>query len=107
MGALLAIPPDVAVDKIATTAEGRALGHALRDYGTYVVDTAGTYGGVGFVVEPTACPDAVNNLSIDVVNLVAQLVVVTNSAVATPGGGASGSARRAPLAPAILVSSEP
>jgi hypothetical protein len=103
MGALLAIPPNVAVDQVAATAEGKALGHALQDYGTYVVDTAGTYGGVGFVVEPAACPAAVNHLAIDVVALVAQLVVVTNNAQATPGGGAPGSARRAPLAPPILA----
>jgi hypothetical protein len=101
MGALLAIPPDVAVDQIATTAEGKALGHALQEYGAYVVDTAGTYGGVGFVVEPAACPAAANNLSNDVTVLADQLVVVTNNAVATPGGGAPGSARRAPLAPTI------
>jgi hypothetical protein len=99
MGALLAIPPSVAVDQIANTPEGKALGHALQDYGTYVVDTAGTYGGVGFVVEPAAPAAAVSNLSADVGALVAQLVVVTNNAQATPGGGAPGSARRAPPAP--------
>lgn len=99
MGTLLAIPPSVAVDDVASTPEGKALGHALQDYGTYVIDTAGTYGGVGFVVEPAAPAAAVNNLSSDVGALVAQLVVVTNNAQATPGGGAPGSARRAPPAP--------
>jgi hypothetical protein len=101
MGTLLAIPPSVAVEQIATTPQGVALGHALQDYGAYVVDTAGTYGGVGFVAEPAASAADVQNLSADVKALAAQLVVVTNSTQATPGGGAPGAARRAVLAPPL------
>ena len=39
MGALVALPPSVNVDSLATTPFGKRIGHAMQDYGVYIVDT--------------------------------------------------------------------
>ena len=102
MGALVALDPSADVETLATTPEGKALGHALQDYGAYVIDTAGTTTGLGFVVDPEGTTDAqANALRTDVAALASHVRVVTNNAVSTPGGGDTSATRRAPLAPPL------
>jgi lysophospholipase L1-like esterase len=114
MGSLLALKPDF--DPAALRTEpARMLARALRDYGAYIVDDAawdvyafatesGPDGRVveefqrrwGFEMTPQSRD---NDWSRDMDDLFLNLHVVTNNTAATPGGGALGSPRRAPLAP--------
>ena len=100
MGTLLAIDPAANIDTLASSPQGKALALALQDYGAYVIDTAGTATGVGFVVDPEGTTEAqANALRGDVAALVAHLRVVTNNTQASPGGGGPSAPRRAPAAP--------
>ncbi|MCU1373656.1 MAG: hypothetical protein JWO68_942 [Actinomycetia bacterium] len=95
MGTLAAIPPSVDVDGLGLTATGRAVAHALQDYGAYVVDRSGC---VCLYAEPSASTAKVGDLRHDVARLRSLLRVVTNSGPAAVGGPGT---RRAPLAPAL------
>lgn len=44
MGALLAIPPEINVDRLGLTSKGNVLARALQDFGMYVVDRCGSGG---------------------------------------------------------------
>jgi hypothetical protein len=44
IGTLIAIPPDIKLDKLGLSAGGLALAHALQDYGAYCDDSVGTDG---------------------------------------------------------------
>jgi len=84
MGSLVAIPPDVNVDAMPLSAEGRAVAHALQNYGAYVViraDTVALYGEL-------ACDQAqVTRARNDWSKLYPYMRVVTNSSSTNVGGG--------------------
>lgn len=120
MGALLALKPDFAVEKLRT-APAQIIAHALRDYGGYVVDSAGwnayylavEWGPAGRVLEefeatwhfpfissqPASCPnaeDAVCRWSKDMADIFTNLHVVANNGPQNIGGPG---VRRQPCAP--------
>jgi hypothetical protein len=95
MGTLAAIPPSVDVDALGLTASGRAVAHALQDYGAYVVDRSGC---TCLYAEPTAPRSAVKDIRKDAAELRSLLRIVTNNSAAAPGGPGT---RRAPLAPSL------
>lgn len=114
MGSLLALKPDFDVNALRTE-PARIVARALRDYGAYIVDDAAwdvyafatESGPDGRVVEEfqrrwgfSMTPEGRDNDWVrDMDDVFLNLNVVTNNAPGTPGGGALGSARRAPLAP--------
>src|SRR5262249_12278466 len=49
MGSLLAIPPDVDIESLGLSTNGRVIAQAAQDYGVYVVDRGGS--GIGFLAE--------------------------------------------------------
>ncbi len=87
MGALLALPPSVDVDLLVSTPLARRIGHAMQDYGVYVVDTNPCWDPFTFNVENKG-GDIVksrwgygfgdNPLSGDLFKLINRLNVVTN-----------------------------
>jgi hypothetical protein len=94
MGTLFALPPDVDVDALGLTFEGAAIGHALQDYGAYVLVRAST---ACLFVEGSNPTDkaAVNRAIADWKKLIPKLVAVDGSTRETPGGPGT---RRAPMA---------
>jgi hypothetical protein len=81
------------------TAGGLAFAHALQDYGAVIADQGANN---AFIAEGrTAGTSGLEGARADVAGLMHLLREVTNSTAATPGGGAVGSTRRAPLAPAF------
>lgn len=102
MGALLALDPAVDIAALGVT-DPTALRvcTALRDYGAYVVDDSGwdahnlayEQGAAESVGLPT---NTAYQSQVD--SCFSAMSVVSNSAGATPGGGAPGSSRRAPAA---------
>ncbi|MBX3025239.1 hypothetical protein KF840_10040 [bacterium] len=99
MGALLAIPPDVDVERLGLSRAGRVIARALQDYGAYVVDRGGR--GITVLAElgdPDIQWDARGGGPAswqDLATLRDHLRWVTNNGPASRGGG--GTPRR-PLA---------
>jgi len=96
MGSMMAIPPDVDVDSLPLTAEGRALAHALQDYGAYVLIRSSS---VALYCELSCDSAQATNLNNDWRNTIFQLMrVVTNSTVDNVAGAGT---RRLPALPEI------
>lgn len=93
MGSLLAIPPDVNVDALGLSAQGRAIAHALQDYGAYIVESGG--GNVIYYAEP-ASSSILGTSGGELGRLTPYLRVVANNGPNAIGGGGT---PRAPLAP--------
>jgi hypothetical protein len=96
MGTLLAIPPDVVIDALPLNDVGRAIGHALQDYGAYIVDSAD--GNLFYYAEPSAAdlvPGSIDNV---LARLNRFLRVVENNSPTSVGGGGE---RRRDAAPPI------
>lgn len=110
MGSLVAIPPGVDTTAITQTSPwgdaSYAIAKALQDYGAYLVDSAGSFNFVSVPGLPQSILDEFQTGSAvnPVADMRAELRVVSNSALATPGGGAwlgDASNRRAALAPPL------
>ncbi len=108
MGSLLAIPPSVSERSLGLeTRAGRKLFHALRDYGTYVVDDSGQ-NSQDLNIEKAAEEELRRTvtggrpihrygpLSRDVTKLMKQARVVVNNGPTSVGGGGKPRAPRAP-----------
>ncbi|GAA4779907.1 hypothetical protein GCM10023200_11470 [Actinomycetospora chlora] len=100
MGTLLALPPDVDLSGI-TSPDVRAVAQALQTYGGYVVDESGGSPEGSIDVQSTAVREFPDIDSGEMRDLMGRLAVVTNNGPDTPGGGALGTPRRAPCAPAF------
>lgn len=100
MGTLLALPPDVDLSRIGNP-DVRKVAQALQTYGAYVVDETGGSPDGSFDVQSTAVRQFPAIDSGEMRDIVDQLAVVANNGPDTPGGGALGTARRAPCAPAF------
>ena len=95
MGALLAIPPTVAIETLGLTKTGRILARAAQDYGVYIVDSTGDYGAT--LLAELGNPEIRwRGWQDDVAIVVHHLEQITNNSAATPGGGGR---PRAALAP--------
>jgi hypothetical protein len=95
MGSMVAIPPSVDVDALNLTPEGKALAHALQDYGAYVLVRAST---VALFCELSCDPTQAKNLHNDWRTTLFPLMrVVTNSTATNIAGG--GTRRQLALAP--------
>ncbi|RCJ19827.1 hypothetical protein A6S26_03580 [Nostoc sp. ATCC 43529] len=93
MGSLLAIPPNVNIEEIASKGTpAYNLAKALQDYGAYVVDR----GHLNLYAEPTA-KDEVKTLMYNS-SIPKYLQVVVNNSPSSVGGGGK---RRRPLAPPV------
>ena len=87
MGALAALPPSVDVDSVVSTPLAKRIGHAMQDYGVYIVDTNPCWDPFTFNVENKG-NDIVRSrygygfgdspLSGDLFKLISRLNVVTN-----------------------------
>ena len=100
MGTLLALPPDTDLSGIADP-DVRKVADALQTYGGYVVDESGGSPEGSIDVQSTAVREFPSIDSGEMRGVMNQLAVVTNNAEDTPGGGALGTPRRAPCAPAF------
>lgn len=100
MGTLLALPPDADLSGI-TAPDVRRVADALQTYGGYVVDSSGGDGSGSIDVQSTAVREFPDLGSAQMRRVVDQLAVVTSNGRDTPGGGALGTPRRAPCAPAF------
>ena len=96
MGALLAIPPWVDIDKLGLSREGKALARAYQDFGGYVVDQSSDTMLLAQVV--AGC--RVEQLLGDMAKIRAQLTLVTNNTRQYPGGPGR---RRRPLVPPLAA----
>ncbi|GLZ48515.1 hypothetical protein Acsp06_47000 [Actinomycetospora sp. NBRC 106375] len=94
MGSLLALPADTDLSGI-TEPDVRKVAEALKTYGGYVVDETGGAPSGSFDVQSTALDEFPNISSEQMLDMLKKLAVVTNSAPATPGGGALGTPRLA------------
>jgi len=84
MGTMAAIPPDVNIDAMKLTPEGKALGHALQDYGALVLVRSGT---ASLFCELSCDPTQASAANAAFDQLYPLMRVVTNNTAATPGGG--------------------
>lgn len=103
MGSLLAIPKSTPKPSGLSDLASRVF-DALQTYGTYIVDDSyyvpGSWEVFAFAAEWGA--RGPTNTERDQINaMMPSLHVVTNSTSSTPGGGALGSSRLAPLAPVV------
>lgn len=102
MGALLAIPSSVDVERLGLSTRGKVLAHAAQDYGIYIVDRGGT--GLNLLAELGNSDirwDHVGNEPADWEDLAiieGKLQWVRNNDPTTPGGGGT---PRQPLAPPV------
>jgi hypothetical protein len=94
MGSLFAIPGSVNLSSLGLSAEGMALGKALQNYGTYVVDRSGM---VTLYCESNCDSTATYRMRTDWKKLQTYLRAVTNNTSSTVGGG--GTPRVPALAP--------
>lgn len=100
MGALLAIPPSVDIDRLGLSPRGRTLARAAQDYGVYVVDRGGS--GINFMAElgnPDIRWERTANQAAwwqDIETIKNLLRRVSNNGPTSIGGGGT---LRAPLAP--------
>jgi hypothetical protein len=97
MGSLLAIPGDIDIDAMSISSQGKNLGHAMQDYGVYIVDACGP--NMDFSAEPSVLDELPATLWEDIVALETELQVVTNNDWDAVGGGGD---PRVCLAPAFL-----
>lgn len=93
MGSLLAIPANVDIESLGLSQQATAVGHALQDYGAYIVDKGG--GNIIFYVEPAA-NEILAMTARELGALVAELMVVENNGPASIGGGGTPRCRSAP-----------
>ncbi|MHC1558877.1 hypothetical protein ACR9E3_07970 [Actinomycetospora sp. C-140] len=100
MGTLLALPPDTDLSGI-TDPDVRKVAQALQTYGGYVVDESGGSPEGSLDVQSTAVREFPSIDSGEMRGVMNQLAAVTNNTEDTPGGGALGTPRRAPCAPAF------
>ena len=85
MGSFAAIPRSVNVSALGLSREGLILAKALQNYGTYVVDRAGSFTVyTDPVMDGTA---ALSNPRADMNKVRAQLRIVTNNSPTTVNGG--------------------
>ncbi|WP_456843967.1 hypothetical protein [Cellulomonas sp. P5_C6] len=84
MGTMAAIPPSVNIDAMKLSPEGKALGHALQDYGALVLVRSGT---ASLFCEQSCDPAQATAANNDFRQLYPLMRVVTNNTAATPGGG--------------------
>ncbi len=115
MGSLLALPPDFDLDALKTE-PARIIARAAKDYGIYVVDSAGfdsyslaiEWRPFGRVIDefqrewsmPFVQEDLSHPWSTDLAAIVTHLAVVANNGPEAPGGGGN---PRVPLAPALAA----
>ena len=85
MGTMWALPPDIDVDALATSAEGRAIGHALQDFGGYVLVRALRC--CLFAEGSNVDKEAINRGIADYKVFLRYLVAVDGSTAQHPGGG--------------------
>ncbi len=85
MGTLLAIPPDVVIDALPLNDVGRMIGHALQDYGAYIVDSAD--GNLFYYAEPSAAAIVPGSIDNALARLNRFLRVVDNNSPTSVGGG--------------------
>lgn len=97
MGSLLAIPPDVDLEKLNLSPQGLAVARALQDYGAYVVDQGS--GNIIYYAEPKSA-DILETSAEELGRLSKFLKVVPNNA---KFGIAGGGKRRRPAAPSVRV----
>ncbi len=99
MGTLAALPPDFDLDSIDYSSPyGRVFAEALRDYGVYLVDSAGS-GGMTFYGEPEIEElPGWDEISHDLRELVLHLVPILNNGPDHIGGGGR---PLAPIAPPL------
>ncbi|MEX2114016.1 MAG: carboxypeptidase-like regulatory domain-containing protein, partial [Pirellulales bacterium] len=95
MGSLLAIPPDVMIDALPLSPVGRAIGHALQDYGAYIVDSSDS--NLSYYAEPSAAELVPGSFDTVLARLNRFLRVVNNNSPTSVGGG--GQRRRDPAPP--------
>ena len=115
MGSLLALPADFDLRTLRTE-PARIIARAARDYGIYVVDTAG-FDSYSIAIEwspngrvldefqrawdmPFVQEDLSHPWSQDLAMIVTHLAVVTNNRPETPGGGGT---PRVPIAPPLIL----
>lgn len=85
MGSFAAIPRSVDVSTLGLSREGLILAKALQNYGTYVVDRAGSF---TFYTDPVLDgTTALSHLRADMNKVRAQLRVVTNNSPTSVNGG--------------------
>jgi hypothetical protein len=97
IGALVAIPATVRIDRLGLSAGGLVLARALQDFGAYCDDSVGTD---GIVLSAEAASEGMTELDEmrrDFPVIRRSLRVVLNNGVAAPGGG--GAPRRPPAPP--------
>jgi hypothetical protein len=103
-GALLALPPSISIATRYSDPLVQAIATALQNFGAYLCDnTASGYGNATSLIEMNwdAVPywTGTGTFGSDLLRMENDLMVVTNSTQATPGGGAYGTQRRAAWAP--------
>ncbi len=92
MGALLAIPPQVNLDALGLSREGKVIARAAQNYGVYIVDRGGE-GGMTFLAElgnrEIRWEGSSRTLASwqELLIIKNQLKHVTNNSAETPGGG--------------------
>ncbi len=114
MGSLLVLPADFNVESLHTE-PARIIARAARDYGMYVVDSAG-FDAYSLATEwspngrvasefqrvwgmPYVQEDLTNPWSLDMATIVTHLSIVTNNRPEAPGGGGT---PRVPMAPPLI-----
>jgi len=85
MGALVAIPPSVNLQRLGLSPEGLALARAYQEFGGYVVDTAPKTMIIGNA-EAGCKPEHIQRLQHDKRTIMQQLTLVTNNDSNSPGG---------------------
>jgi hypothetical protein len=103
-GALLALPPSIDIGTRYSDPLVQKIATAMMNYGAYICDnTASGAGNATSLVEINydAAPyfKGTGTFTSDLLRMYSDLMVVTNSTEATPGGGALGTRRLAPFAP--------
>jgi len=86
MGALLAIPPEIEVDRLGLTSKGKVLARALQEFGIYIVDRCGP-GGLIILADLNAKDIHWKGSARDFQIIKRHLRWVSNNSEATPGGG--------------------
>ncbi|HUD06869.1 MAG TPA: hypothetical protein VMR34_03210 [Candidatus Saccharimonadales bacterium] len=104
MGSLLALPPSINPSSFSN-AIVQKLATATQDYGAYIVDNTanGSLMHESFITNYNANSYllSLGTSNSQIIQLIEDLEVVNNNTSSTPGGGAIGSSRYAPYAPAF------
>jgi hypothetical protein len=104
LGSLVALPPDIDIDKLGLNEPALALARALQDYGAYVISHVGTANQKIAICAEAAIDSEAGAIVPDQLAAIArQLKIVTNNSADNVGG--PGKPRR-PLAPELAQGAE-